>query len=44
MAARPADSADDSADVRQLRDEVQRLRRELTSKHQDLMDLRGRMK
>ncbi len=33
---------DQPADVKQLRDEVQRLQRELTSKEQDLMELRSK--
>jgi hypothetical protein len=39
-----ASGTDQPADVKRLRDEVQRLQRELTSKEQDLMELRSKVK
>ena len=39
-----AGSSDQPADVKQLKQEVQRLRHELTSKEQDLMELRSKVK
>lgn len=39
-----AGGSDQPADIKQLRDNVQRLQRELTSKEQDLMELRSKVK